>query len=59
MVTLGRVGPARRTADLIDRAGALGAGLESFATRPSGEQGAHLGAELRAVREVLVALRRD
>ncbi|GAA4159277.1 hypothetical protein GCM10022286_13410 [Gryllotalpicola daejeonensis] len=59
MVTLGRVGPARRTADLIDRAGALGAGLESFVTRHSRERGAQLGAELRAVREVLVALRRD
>lgn len=59
IVTLGRLAPARHTADLIDRAAALGAGLERFVSAPSRELGAGLGAELRALREVLVTLRRD
>ncbi|WP_344756677.1 FUSC family protein [Gryllotalpicola koreensis] len=59
IVTLGRVAVARRTADLVDRAAALGAGLERFVAAPSRELGAELGGELRGLREVLVSLRRD
>jgi uncharacterized membrane protein YccC len=59
VVTLGRVPAARRTADLLDRATALGTGLEGFVDGPSREAGEALGAELRALREVLIALRRD
>jgi len=58
-VTLGRVPAARRSADLIDAGEALGSGLEEFVAHPSRELGARLGAELRALREVMVALRRD
>jgi hypothetical protein len=57
--TLGRIPAARRTADVLDRAAALGAGLEAFVATPSREAGEALGDELRAVREVLIALRRD
>ncbi|AYG02712.1 FUSC family protein [Gryllotalpicola protaetiae] len=59
IVTFGRIARARRTADLIDRAAALGAGLERFIAAPSRELGADLGGELRGLREVLVSLRRD
>jgi hypothetical protein len=59
IVTLGRVAAARRTADLIDRAAALGAELERFVAAPSRELGTEIGSELRSLREVLVSLRRD
>ncbi|MFC4242082.1 FUSC family protein [Gryllotalpicola reticulitermitis] len=56
-VTSGRSPAARRTADLIDRATALGESLEGFALTPSRELGAELGAELGSVRELLLAFR--
>jgi hypothetical protein len=59
LVTFGRATGARRVADLIARAAALGPGLERFVEAPSRELGARLGGELRALRESLVALRRD
>ncbi|GAA4188708.1 hypothetical protein GCM10022288_15440 [Gryllotalpicola kribbensis] len=59
IVTFGRVPAGRRTADLIDRGVALGTGLQRFVAAPSRELGGRLGGELRALRESLVALRRD
>ncbi len=59
IVTVGRVPAARRSADLIDRATELGTGLEGFLAAPSRELGGTLGAELRSLREALLALRRE
>ncbi|WP_022883138.1 FUSC family protein [Gryllotalpicola ginsengisoli] len=58
-VTLGRVAPARAAADLLDAALALREPLLEFAAAPSRERGAALRQQVGAVRESLLAWRRE